>query len=838
MNKLTEIEVLTQSVLELDLRDLSISDDKVENIPDEFRIWWKSTENLLSTILQDRNYDSELLTFLLTSINKVLNYIPAKVYGMNLPIVQKLLWFCDDYLEIPDSPDKVFISKFHVDLLDFRSNNSSSFSSKKYNFTDDYDSEVGRAFDEAFTNQLEDNQLLEQLILCSETDLPSLLDKHLSACTEEKDYEELGELIWNLFQHHYFRSDNFVVVLPSWLKVVRRITFQCKVPSLLFNILAFLPTVLEQTYSFPFKYQRQNKWQLLFDEAIKMTRQIQFSSEFSKDLNSILCQYWKFFFYFLRHQKLEAFESFFKVFIVLMETDFAMSKGRNTYSAVVSEVYYVLESQNRVEYGVCIRDELLKSIETGSVCFQDLFPLQGSSSETLNKNSLLDAVIYEALKDGNIDSREREILLKLFSALKLDKEEVRNRMNSIQRQISEGISQTGAMNSRDMMLKLFRIAFKDGVLEDAERQLLNMSGHVLGMKKVEVQELFFLAREEARFQLTKPLRISSFVPKSDFELHWNSFQAESIRLEEIKRELKVLIASNQLTMEGDRVDWGELEGVPINVEISRMSEKSQIGVFFFVGMKGALLLREILQSLTYIIVVEGQFDSKIRLRLCDKSEVVVHQDEGFQVDDELQNILNVNGGRVTLVLVDADSREVLSHSENGCGLISSFRWEEGETALDENNIAKLNLICRRASRELPGDRFTRNIKCQSLINMHQSVSSLNEFEKYYQYVIENDPNDFEFLYMFGISLYEAGRTNDALKVLKLSLKSNQKYMPSLLLICKMLQDDPQAAFYLYLKKLQVYFWDHTEVRAYLNSFSESESRAHFGRLSETPFLLN
>lgn len=838
MSKLTEIEILTRNVLNLDLNALSFSKDNVYNIPDEFRIWWKSIENLLSTILQDKNDDSEVIHVLVDLISKVLNYIPAKVYGIKLPVIQRLLWFCDDYLAESRSADKAAISQFHMLLLEFRSKNSSAFSSKKWNFTDDYDSDVSRAFDEAFTNNLEDNQLLEQLILCSESDLPALLKKHLDACNEEKDYEELGELIWNLFQYHYFSSDSFSEVLPSWLKLVRRITFQCTVPKLLFHILAFLPTVLEQTYSFPFKYQRKKKWQLLFDEAIAMTRQVQFPSEFSNELNPILGQYWKFFFYFLRHQKFEAFEACFQIFIVLMEKDFVISKGNNAYSPIVSEVYYVLDSQNRVEYRDCIRDELLKSVNNESACFQDLFPLQSLSSETLDKNSLLDVVIYEALKDGNIDSTERDILLKLFSALKLDKEEIRKRMHSIQQQISKESGQLGAMNSRDIMLKLLRIAFKDGNLEDTERQLLNISGHILGMKKVEVQELFFLARDEAKFEMTKPLRISSFMPRSDFEVHWKLFQAESLRLEAIKRDLKVLIASDRLNMEGDRVDWGELEGVPINVEISKMPESSQVGIFFFVGIKGALLLREVLQSLTYIIVVEGQFESKIRLRLCDKSEVVVHQDEGFQVDDELQNILNVNGGRVTLVLVDADSREVLSHSENGCGIISSSRWEEGEVALDENNIAKLNLICRRADRELPGDRFTRNIKCQSLINMQQGVSSLNEFEKYYQHVNENDPHDFEFLYMFGTSLYAAGRTNDALKILKLSLKSNQKYMPSLLLICKMLQDDPQAAFYLYLKKLQVYFWDHTEVRAYLASFSESEVRAHLSRLSETPFLLN
>ena len=70
----------------------------------------------------------------------------------------------------------------------------------------------------------------------------------------------------------------------------------------------------------------------------------------------------------------------------------------------------------------CIKNTLKESIETGSHCFADLFP-SNIPTEQLDKYSLLDAVIYEAAKDGEIDVDEREILKNLFALLNLNKKE-------------------------------------------------------------------------------------------------------------------------------------------------------------------------------------------------------------------------------------------------------------------------------------------------------------------------------------------------------------------------------------------------------------------------------
>ena len=44
---------------------------------------------------------------------------------------------------------------------------------------------------------------------------------------------------------------------------------------------------------------------------------------------------------------------------------------------------------------------------------------------------------------------------------------------------------------------------------------------------------------------------------------------------------------------------------------------------FFVDRRGVLLLREILNFLAYVLVKEGDSDSKIRLQMCDGREIVI-----------------------------------------------------------------------------------------------------------------------------------------------------------------------------------------------------------------------
>ena len=79
----------------------------------------------------------------------------------------------------------------------------------------------------------------------------------------------------------------------------------------------------------------------------------------------------------------------------------------------MSEVYYALKTSNKLRFRECIKNALKDSVKIGSSCFADLFP-SNMLSEQLDKSSLIDAVIYEAVKDGEIDLKEREILQKIL----------------------------------------------------------------------------------------------------------------------------------------------------------------------------------------------------------------------------------------------------------------------------------------------------------------------------------------------------------------------------------------------------------------------------------------
>ena len=186
-------------------------------------------------------------------------------------------------------------------------------------------------------------------------------------------------------------------------------------------------------------------------------------------------------------------------------------------------------------------------------------------TEELDKHSLIDAVIYEAVKDGEIDLDERVILKKLFVVLELSKEESIDRINKIKLQVRNDGEVNGALNPRVLMRKLLTIAFLDGDLSSSEKELLNITGKILGITKAQMQELFFIVRGQNQDAGDELAMMSLFCFNPDFEIHWEAFQTENLEFEGLSRDLKILTESDQLVFDGDQVDWGEFHPVPLNV---------------------------------------------------------------------------------------------------------------------------------------------------------------------------------------------------------------------------------------------------------------------------------
>ena len=121
-----------------------------------------------------------------------------------------------------------------------------------------------------------------------------------------------------------------------------------------------------------------------------------------------------------------------EIFVPILEVKFNVSEGRSNCSAEISGS--IMHSRLQISLDFVDIKNTAKSIETGSHCFADLFP-SNIPTEQLDKYSLLDAVIYEAAKDGEIDVDEREILKNLFALLNLNKKETLDRIDKIKSQV-------------------------------------------------------------------------------------------------------------------------------------------------------------------------------------------------------------------------------------------------------------------------------------------------------------------------------------------------------------------------------------------------------------------
>ena len=101
--------------------------------------------------------------------------------------------------------------------------------------------------------------------------------------------------------------------------------------------------------------------------------------------------------------------------------------------------------------------------------------------------------------------------------------------------------------------------------------------------------------------------------------------------------------------------------------------------------------------------------------MCDGREIVIYQNEGFYFDNDLEQALQQQNGKVSLVLVDSENRQIISYFESGCGVLEDQRWQAGFEAIQSNDENIIKLLSKKADRETPGDRYARNLSSRSIL---------------------------------------------------------------------------------------------------------------------------
>ena len=114
--------------------------------------------------------------------------MPPRLYGSKLPIVQRLIWFCDDCNQLKLF-SKDIVSKFHSELLEFRHRHENAFRRKKRHIFDHLELELEKLFDSTAAVSLEDDQLIEHWLVIDESELVDQFSKQLIDCNEEKDFK-------------------------------------------------------------------------------------------------------------------------------------------------------------------------------------------------------------------------------------------------------------------------------------------------------------------------------------------------------------------------------------------------------------------------------------------------------------------------------------------------------------------------------------------------------------------------------------------------------------------------------------------------------------------------
>jgi len=806
-----------------------------EPTPEVFRAFYSCADYFLSRGWRDVDWNPNLMNRLLIDLQKVLDHVPPEIYGKELPLVKKILWFCDDALKEGVGDSSEALSEFHAFVLDFRRNHNYAFSTKKWNIFDEVQIDLIDNLDANQGADYANEQLEAELLSCNPDELKSKFDQILSGLSEEQEYKDFGEVLWRFFQEEYFHGESLSGRLEIWLEAVRHVSFQTVDKDLLFQILGFLPAILEQEYSMPFRSRKKDHFKPLFEHARELLLQLQIGSEFGRELEQLVRQYRKFFFYFLTREKYSAFDECCSLFFPLMEKDFVAHSSK-TFASEISEVYYALTSHSRQRYRICILKHLHESLKYGD-CFQELFPGHQQLEMVLTLDALVDEVLREAFKDGELDNREREILRELFAFLKIEKKDALARMSKIQKEVASSGVGEGSLDSRSLMRRLLSLALQDGEIDKSERILLNSIGRIMGLDKVAMRELFFQAKEGVGSS-QEPQLISAFSLDPDFNRFYQRFKMEANHLEELRRDLQQLLGKDQLVLEGDEIEWGELYPVPMNVELTVLPDIEQVGLLFFVDRKGILLLREVLQTLQYVLIEEGEKDSKIHLLLSGNREILVNQKgQALHYDCKIKEALSNYNGRISLLLVDQKSSEIVSHFDSGCGVTPLAEFKDLRNALKSGNLKLLKIKVQKALKGSPWDRSARNFLVQGWLSSQTAVNELHQLEKMAGEVDENDPGDFQFYNSYGKALKLAGRRKEAVAQWKKAIAVNPRYFPSLFEISRTLLEMGEDLGVHYLRQLQVYYWNEESVQSYIKAMTPELRSQTWANLCKTPFRL-
>lgn len=108
---------------------------------------------------------------------------------------------------------------------------------------------------------------------------------------------------------------------------------------------------------------------------------------------------------------------------------------------------------------------------------------------------ILTSLIAIAKADGEIQSKERNLIYKIGEDYGYSKEEIAFELNTDYVSMSEKITITG-VEETNYLLNFFRIAISDGILNANEIKVLHKMIATLGYTKEEINELIEIAQKE------------------------------------------------------------------------------------------------------------------------------------------------------------------------------------------------------------------------------------------------------------------------------------------------------------------------------------------------------
>lgn len=814
-------------------KELLESDEKAS----EFDYLWKILDVLISKDWNEIAWTLEQIEEFTKVLISVLEAVPPNVYALRLPVIKKILWFCDDILNNKklNRSSVESISSLHDFVLEFRADNSSLFTKHKRNILLDFEPEIIKEMDKHFTTTTSDDAIESTWMLANEADLEGYFSGYLSSCNEEKDFEDFSKLLFKTFYSIFNERHGFLEGYKAFISASRKVIFQTRKHNLMFDLLDYLPLAIESAYSYPYNAKKQECIKNLSIDLVSLLRQITLHDDHSDRLSALLNQYYRFFFYYLKTEKIDAFEAIINVFVPIMETRSSLYTNSG-FDGEMSEVYFSLTSKSKIDFKKLMLRNLTESLEY-SKCFVALFPqLVAKSQEELDHDSVLNETLKEVLKDGVIDEEERKILLLVFSLLKLDKGIVKSRIDTVKSEIAKTGFSSGSLDPKNLMLKILHVAFLDGKLSQEEKGFIQKMGSILGLERELMRQMIYEMQYAAKHASCEPAILSVFTINAEFEKGISSFKEESLQLEESARSLSGLLKNNALSLEGDTVDFGEISPIKMQVEIQKMNE--ELGLFFFVKKEDASYLKELLKHLEYIVVEEGDSSSKIILNLLSGKQVTILQDEGIQIAGTFQEVLNNNLGSIKVLIVDQEEQELINVFSSSYSIVTQERHEQIVDILGEDNAIRFQMFSKKMKRDFPGDRFWRTVHFEYVLKHGLVLDKLRDMETEYEFVCANDSEDFRSHFLMAKIFSEAGRVDDALKCFKRSILENPSYLQAILAICKLLlKGKNQQELLFYFKYLEVYYWESEEVKELIGTIDTEEWCLLHRNLLKTPFNL-